>query len=146
MPAFFQKIIAFFIAVLAFFGININHDDIDVEIKGDGYEYSIDYEDRELDIEFPANPTTGYSWSYKIDGDALRLTKEEYDEYDIPFNAAGKGGKKEYEFTAVKPGEVTLEFTYLRDFEADSDRTVFVVKVSVDENLRISVVSFDKVK
>ena len=94
MPAFFQKIIAFFIAVLAFFGININHSDIDVEIKGDGYEYSIDYEDRELDIKFPSNPTTGYSWSYKIDGDALRLTKEEYDEYDNPFNAAGKGGEK----------------------------------------------------
>ena len=60
MSAFFQKIVAFFVAVLAFFGININVEKHDVDVRGDGYAYSIDFEDREIEIEFPANPTTGY--------------------------------------------------------------------------------------
>lgn len=146
MSAFFQKIVAFIVAVLAFFGINVNIDKPDLEVRGDGYEYSIDYEDRELDIEFPANITTGYEWSCKADGTALRLTKNEYDEDDNPFGIAGKGGKQEYEFKAVEPGDVTLEFTYARAGENGDIATVFVVKVNVAADYTISVAGFDKIK
>lgn len=146
MSAIFQKIVAFIVSILAFLGININIEKPDVDVRGDGYEYSIDFEDREIDIEFPSNPTTGYAWSYKLDGTALVLTKDEYDADDNPFGIAGKGGKQEYEFRAVAPGDVTLEFTYARSGENGDIGNVFVVKINVNANYEISVVSFDKIK
>lgn len=144
MSAFFKKIVALIVSILAFFGIHIQVEKPDVNVIGDGYKYSIDFEDRELEIEFPANITTGYSWSYKTDGTALKLIKDEYEEDENPFGVAGKGGTQEYEFKAVSPGDVTLEFSYSRA-NADPEK-IFVVKVSVDSKYQIKVVSFDKIK
>ena len=145
MSQFFQKIVAFFVSILAFFGININIEKPDLEIRGDGYVYSIDYEDRELDIEFPSNPTTGFDWTYTMDGSALVLTKDEYDADDNPLGVAGRGGKQEYEFKAVQPGDVTLVFTYARSNSTDVAK-VFTVKINVGSNYEIKVVSFEKTK
>lgn len=145
MSAFFQKIVAFFVAVLAFFGININVEKHDVDVRGDGYAYSIDFEDREIEIEFPANPTTGFAWTCEIDGSALVLIKDEYDADDNPLGLAGKGGKQEYEFKAVQPGDAALVFTYARSNSEDVAK-VFTVKISVDTNYEIKVVSFEKTK
>lgn len=145
MSPFFRKIVAFFVSILAFFGININIEKPDLEIRGDGYVYSIDYEDRELDIEFPANPTTGFDWTYTMDGSALVLTKDEYDEDDNPLGVAGRGGWHEYEFKAVQPGDATLVFTYARSNSADAAKE-FTVKISVDSSYEIKVVSFEKTK
>lgn len=145
MSPFFRKIVAFFVSILAFFGININIEKPDLEIRGDGYVYSIDYEDRELDIEFPANPTTGFDWTYTMDGSALVLTKDEYDEDDNPLGVAGRGGWQEYEFKAVQPGDATLVFTYARSNSADAAKE-FTVKISVDSSYEIKVVSFEKTK
>ena len=72
------------------------------------------------------NPTTGYEWTFQIDGSAVQPDGDEF----VPASdgaqpKTGEGGVHTFNFKADGSGEATLTFTYARSWEAsDSDKTV----------------------
>ena len=139
MSSILRKIIAFFMSVLAFFGIG----------KGPANEPTPDeykVEGKTVTFCFEANPTTGYGWEVRLDGDAVQKTRDEYvpdDNGQSGVAVAGRGGKQYYAFTAVKPGKATLTFTYLRPWEGEAIRTA-VAEVTVDKDLNVTVTHFEE--
>lgn len=79
-----------------------------------------------LEVKLDANPTTGYEWTFQIDGSAVQPDGDEF----VPASdgaqpKTGVGGVREFNFKADGSGEATLTFTYARSWEAsDSDKSV----------------------
>ena len=77
-------------------------------------------------VKLDANPTTGYEWTFQIDGSAVQPDGDEF----VPASdgaqpKTGEGGVHTFNFKADGSGEVTLTFTYARSWEAsDSDKSV----------------------
>ena len=68
-------------------------------------------DDRMLMVILPANPTTGWNWSYQEDASGMvRLISEEY----VPMDDAleGAGGSVTYQLWVEKPGTAVLMFNY----------------------------------
>ena len=138
MKAFFAKITAFFLAVLAFFGLSPKTPAPEVTIGSDGYAII----EHGVQFSFAANATTGYSWAQKQEGDSVVLEKEFY---TAPKNTGmvGQGGTQYYNYRAVKPGTTTITFTYQRPWETDPPITTYVAVVAVADDLSVSVSSFE---
>ena len=131
MLAFFQKILAFFLSVLAFLGL-VRPQPPQTEsytVNGNAVEF-----------RFDANPTTGYGWTAAVDGDCVTLTKDEYVQDPAVPGMAGVGGTQYYSFAAVHAGEATVTFTYARSWETtDADRTVTAtIRVAADNTVSVS--------
>lgn len=93
-------------------------------------------------IELPANPSTGYSWTYTFSED--NILKEDSSGY-IPTpgkeETVGRGGKQVWIFRAVNPGSVGITFTYQRPWEAgaaSSDSVTYFY--AVDTSLAITLI------
>ena len=130
MLAIFQKILAFFMSVLAFLGLVKPTQPQTEPYKVNGTS---------VEFRFDSNPTTGYDWSVNVDGDCVTLTRDEYLQNEAAPNMAGVGGKQYYEFTAAHPGVTVVTFTYARSWETtDADRTV-TATVTVADDGTISV-------
>lgn len=92
-------------------------------------------------VELEGNPTTGYTWQYKMNPEGIvKEVKNEYVEDKQSGDAVGVGGKYVFEFEGVKAGEVTLEFRYARSWEDEepSDQKTIVLKV--DDKLNVEAV------
>ena len=75
MKAFFAKITAFFLAVLAFFGLSPKTPaQPETPAETDGYAIV----ETGVQFYFAANATTGYSWAQTQQGDSVALEKEYY--------------------------------------------------------------------
>ena len=131
MLAVFQKILAFFMSVLAFLGLvkPVTPQTESYTATGNAVEF-----------RFDSNPTTGYGWTVKIDGDCVTLTKDEYVQDPAVPGMAGVGGTQYYTFAAVHAGEATVTFTYARSWETtDADRTVTAtIRVAADNTVSVS--------
>jgi inhibitor of cysteine peptidase len=69
-------------------------------------------------IELPSNPTTGYSWSYTIEGDRNCISV--YDDYVPGYNpngVVGRGGRSIIHGVGLEPGSCTLILWYSRPWE-----------------------------
>jgi len=76
-------------------------------------------------IEFEANATTGYSWTYTMSCEGVLEEKASaYLEDEHPDGMVGVGGTQRFVFGAVGDGEVTITFTYAQPWEPDGDKTV----------------------
>ncbi len=137
MTAFFQKLIAFFMSVLAFFGIGKTNT---ADVPKDGYKA----EGKTVVICLSSNPSTGYGWQTEVEGGSVVLTASRYEERETPGNVAvaGAGGWEYFTFTAVKAGEATLTFKYLRSWENEPPIKTVTAVVRVDDSLNVTVVSF----
>lgn len=135
MLAVFQKILAFFMSVLAFLGL--------VKPTAPQTEpYTVS--GTAVEFRFDSNPTTGYGWTADVDGDCVTLTKDEYVQDAAAPGMAGVGGTQYYTFTAAHPGAATVTFIYARSWETtESDRTVTAV-LTVAEDGTISVSDYKK--
>ena len=81
-------------------------------------EGSAEFSQGDLVVKLDANPTTGYEWTFQIDGSAVPAS-------DGAQPKTGEGGVHTFNFKADGSGEATLTFTYARSWEAsDSDKTV----------------------
>ncbi|MBQ6066987.1 MAG: protease inhibitor I42 family protein [Clostridia bacterium] len=133
MQALFAKIISFFMAILAFLGLvkpetPTNVDPGTYQVNG-----------KVVTFCFDSNPTTGYDWTAVLDGDCVELTRDEYKQDASAPGMAGVGGRQYYDFTAVKPGTVTVTFTYARSWgTTDSDITCVAV-ITVADDLTVTV-------
>ena len=138
MSQIFARIVAFFMSILAFFGFVKKG----AEPKPDAYTV----EKKVVTFCFDSNPSTGYTWTVKVEGDAVALTRDDFVAKEIPgpVAVAGAGGMQYYAFTAVKPGRATVTFTYARSWEqTDADRRIVAV-IAVDEDLAPTVESFEE--
>lgn len=128
-----QKIIAFIMSSLAFFGL----------VKADRTAPDT-YTEKNNTVEFCfiSNPSTGYGWTAKIDGDAVALTEDRFEAaaQTGPTALAGAPGRQYYTFSAVRPGTATVTFTYARSWEqTDADRTATaVLTVAADGTLSVT--------
>ena len=129
----FQKLLAFFMSVLAFLGFVKPSD-----VRPDSYAVKNDT----VEFCFDSNPSTGYTWTAEIDGDAVALTLERFEPAKQTGNVAvaGAGGLQYYTLTAVREGEATVTFTYARSWETtDADRVVTArLLVAADKTLTVT--------
>ncbi len=126
MMAFFQKILAFLMSILAFLGLVKP-----TEPQPDAYLVN----GATVEFCFDSNPTTGYDWTADLNGDCVTLTKDEYKQDAAVPGMAGVGGKQYYAFTAAHAGTATVTFTYARSWETtDADRTVTATLTVADDN------------
>ena len=142
MRAFFAKITAFFLAILAFFGIAPKTPAPEVTIGNDGYAII----EHGVQFSFDANATTGFSWAQKTEGDSVVLEKEFYtspktEEHGVAM--AGQGGTQYYNYRAVAPGTTTITFTYQRPWETEPPVKTYVAVVVVANDLSVTVQSFE---
>ena len=136
MQALFAKIISFFMAILAFLGLVKPETPANVEpgtyqVNGKVVAFCLD-----------SNPTTGYDWTAVVDGDCVELTRDEYQQDEAAPGMAGVGGRQYYDFTAVKPGTATVTFTYARSWETTDDDIVLTAKITVADDLTVTVSEF----
>ena len=78
-------------------------------------EGSAEFSQSNLVVKLDANPTTGYEWTFQIDGSAVQPDGDEF----VPASdgaqpKTGVGGVREFNFKADGSGEATLTFTYAR--------------------------------
>lgn len=86
----------------------------------------------DLEVKLDANPTTGYEWTYQIDGEAVQPNGDEFiPSSDSVEPKTGEGGVHTFNFKANGSGEAAITFTYARSWEvSESDKAVvFCVKV-----------------
>lgn len=133
MRAFLQRIFAFFISVLAFFGLikTPSPDPVPFQTEGSIVRFAFD-----------SNPTTGYDWTAELEGDCVRLIRDEYVQDPALPGMAGVGGTQYYAYEAVQEGTATVTFTYARSWEqTDADR-VITAEIIVAPDLTVSVKTF----
>lgn len=126
MQALFAKILAFFMSILAIFGLAKPTDkpvvDVDIPV--------VVIENTEITISISSNSSTGYRWIYSLDGDAIELVSESFLLGSTSPDVVGAGGTQTFVFNAVKPGKVTVTLSYERAWEdgnAGSHKLVFNV-------------------
>lgn len=69
-------------------------------------------------VELDENPTTGFTWHYKIDNE--NVLKLDSDKYISPkTNAVGAGGTHVWNFKASGRGSAKILFEYYREWEKD---------------------------
>jgi predicted secreted protein len=92
-------------------------------------------------IELEGNITTGYSWTYTIEGEGIvREVSNEYRQNGNARGALGSGGVFAFEFEGLSPGETLLRFVYARPWEkeaAPARSAVYVLHVDKDKRVTI---------
>ena len=146
MKEFFQKMIAFFLALLAALGIGLKSSDEPAIILSEDDGYTVN--DNTVSFAFASNPSTGYSWEVKKSGKSVKQTKEWYEsgiDERGDLAIAGRSGTQFYTFTAVAAGKTTLTFTYERAWEKEVEALkTYVVCITVSDDLKISDVAIQQ--
>ena len=133
MQAIFAKIIAFFMSILAFFGL-VKPTEGPERFEGD---YKATVMEEKIEFQLDANATTGYKWGYFINGDAVEKTDDHYEVYEHEAGMAGVGGVQFFTFTAVKPGKATVTFNYARNWE-EGNASTLVFEITVADDMTVS--------
>ncbi len=82
-------------------------------------------------ISLEANPTTGYEWEVEFDSDYLELVNKEYIA-DSDESLVGAGGHRIFNFLALKSGNTSIKFSYLRSWEGNAIKTQ-VYEITITE-------------
>lgn len=81
-------------------------------------------------ISLESNPTTGYHWMPDFNAEYLELKESKF----VPGTTeevVGAGGKEEFNFLALKSGEVEAKFAYMRPWESQQPLEIKVYKVVI---------------
>lgn len=95
---------------------------------------SVEVEDTQLRVSLDANPTTGYTWMMRIDGDALELAGEDFQSgqsADESKAVVGSGGVQLFDFKGVNAGKATVTFDYERPWEDAEPAKTVVLQATV---------------
>lgn len=95
----------------------------------------IDEHNQALHIFLPANPTTGYTWSYELDNDLIAFVTEIYI-HNGAEGAVGAGGvwHAVFQTTMKGVGDVTLTLRYARPWEDTPPIEEHTLRLWVVEN------------
>lgn len=88
-------------------------------------------------IDLETNPTTGYEWSLRIEGEILLkrrkllgLPKGGVIVSDTPTVSMGGGGKERFTFQSLKKGDASIIFEYRRPWEGEPlEQVNFYVRI-----------------
>lgn len=139
-----QKIIAFFISILAMLGINIGGNEETTEKTTPVITIVNEAEEHSLEVALKGNITTGYDWyaEIEVDGDCtgkvISSVSDKYVTDNHDEGVVGAGGTHYFTFKAESEGQARITFTYLRPFEDSLPAETVVVDVTVDGSLDIS--------
>ena len=96
------------------------------------------FEGKTLTITLPSNETTGYTWSYSIDGDTIKNTVDKYEADATAKNVSGAGGTQTYEFEGTGQGKATITLTYARSWEQTDSDLKYEATVETDSSGKIT--------
>lgn len=82
-------------------------------------------------ITLEANPTTGYEWTYMVEGTAVTL--EDLGIGEPKNDVLGAPSAQSFLVQAVEPGTATITFTYARSWEPESSQQD-VMEATVDKS------------
>ncbi len=93
-----------------------------------------------LEIALESNPTTGYSWEYTVDGDALiMISKSHRSDCTETANVEGCGGQDIFTVVALGSGQSDITFNYFQPWEQNTVPSQSVIyHLTVSEDLRIT--------
>ena len=89
-------------------------------------------------IELDGNPTTGYTWNYEIEDEAVIKMDEEI-RYLGKKGVVGAPSKFTYTVHSLKTGSTTIKFEYKRPWEQTPADKVVIYEVSVGQKGEIEV-------
>ena len=79
------------------------------------------YDGSTLTVTLPGNETTGYAWSYLIEGENIECTVDLYKADEADNETEGAGGTQTYRFKTTGPCEgTTIKFAYARSWESST--------------------------
>ncbi len=88
-----------------------------------------------LVLNYDANPTTGFSWSYEIsDESVIRLVKDDYVQDKAEEGMTGVGGKEKITFEGLKKGTAVITLTYAQQWKGGNKSETKYVTVETDED------------
>ena len=90
------------------------------------------YVPNSIDLYFPANPTTGYSWMAEVEDEGIVEVKDQYFSDSRALGMTGVGGTHWFHIDGLREGVTSVRLTYQRPWE-DNALYVFVYRISVDE-------------
>ena len=93
-------------------------------------------------IELGGNPTTGYTWNYQIEDEAVVKVDEEI-RYLGKNGVVGAPSKFTYTIHSLKAGNTNIKFEYKRPWEQTPADKVVIYEVRVKENGAIEVKEVD---
>ena len=96
-----------------------------------------------VDLYFPANPTTGYSWTVEIEDEDIIAVEEQYFEDSHALGMAGVGGTQWFHFDGLMEGNTSVKISYQRPWEGNEPLYVFVYRLSVDEWNNVMIWGFE---
>ena len=137
--AIIQRIIAFFISVLAFFGVGPKHSDPPAQPVDNIASYTCD--EKQITFSLVSNPSTGFGWETMQSGESVLKTDESFKGNDRG-NLAGAPGTQYYTFTAIAPGKTTVTFRYARAWENNPPAYTYIAVIRVSADLQITLESF----
>lgn len=85
-------------------------------------------------IAFGSTPTTGYEWSFELDGSAVTVTDAGFAMAEENADLPGAGGEQSFEIKGVAKGEANITFTYGQSWEPHPDDPQVVVHALVGED------------
>ncbi len=89
----------------------------------------------ELTVALDSNATTGYSWTYEINGSAIFFKSNSYVADENPGGLVGAGGTEIFVFKGIGSGEVTLVMTYAQSWSPDSAVRRVTCECTVDDGV-----------
>ncbi|MCR5577488.1 MAG: protease inhibitor I42 family protein [Oscillospiraceae bacterium] len=84
-----------------------------------------------VDLYFPANPTTGYSWTAEVENPAVAEVEEQYYPDSASLGMVGVGGRQWYRIHGLEEGVTSVTFRYGRPWE-DTAATTYLYRIQVD--------------
>ncbi len=110
---------------------------------GERYQIEYDSEPEEgepipnvVDLYFPSNPTTGYTWSAQEETEGIVEVSGEYFPDSSLLGFTGAGGTQWYHFAGISEGITSVTFVCERPWEAEALYS-FTYRLSVDEDLNV---------
>lgn len=91
-----------------------------------------------LDIKLESNSSTGYSWTYELEGDDVVVLTSKYEEGENCEGRVGCPGYEIFTVTATAPGHVKFNLTYSFVDKADSNNLTANYDITIDKNLKIT--------
>ena len=101
------------------------------------------YVPNSVDLYFPANPTTGYSWTVEVEDEDIIAVEEQYFEDSHAVGMTGVGGTQWFHFDGLKEGNTSVKISYQRPWEENEPLYVFLYRLSVDEGNNVMIWGFE---
>ncbi len=90
-----------------------------------------------VDLYFPSNPSTGFSWSFEAEEEGIVAVKEEYFAGSTSLGLTGAGGTHWFHIDGVSEGITSVTFRYARPWESEEPVYTFTYRLSVDPGLNV---------